>query len=197
MPEPEDLLSFGMIPEFIGRLPVLTTFDPLTEDELMLVLTEPKNAMVKQYNKLFAMEGANLTVTRDALRALAAQAVKKGTGARALRSLLERLMLDVMYDLPSREDIADVTINRAVVEGRKRSADPQEAGSGRGVVLATVVLRGVGGALRNRRTRSALFGDFRSSTTGQVLILHARYEITDHLRGVMRVGHFWLRGRRS
>jgi ATP-dependent Clp protease ATP-binding subunit ClpX len=119
LPEPEDLLSFGMIPEFIGRLPVLTTIEPLTEDELMLVLTEPKNAMVKQYAKLFAMEGVNLTVTRDALRALAAQAVKKGTGARALRSLLERLMLDVMYDLPSREDIADVTVNRAVVEGRR------------------------------------------------------------------------------
>ncbi len=118
-PEPEDLLSFGMIPEFIGRLPVLTTFEPLTEDELMLVLTEPKNAMVKQYSKLFAMEGANLTITRDALRALAAQAVKKGTGARALRSLLERIMLDIMYDLPSRDDIADVTINRAVVDGRK------------------------------------------------------------------------------
>jgi ATP-dependent Clp protease ATP-binding subunit ClpX len=119
LPEPEDLLSFGMIPEFIGRLPVLTTFEPLTEEELMLVLTEPKNAMVKQYGKLFGMEGVNLTVTRDALRALASQAVKKGTGARALRSLLERLMLDVMYDLPSRDDIADVTINRAVVEGRK------------------------------------------------------------------------------
>ena len=119
LPEPEDLLSFGMIPEFIGRLPVLSTLEPLTEEELMVVLTEPKNAMVKQYNKLFAMEGANLTITRDALRALAAQAVKKGTGARALRSLLERLMLDVMYDLPSREDIADVTINRAVVEGRR------------------------------------------------------------------------------
>ena len=118
-PEPEDLLSFGMIPEFIGRLPVLTTIDPLTEEELMMVLTEPKNSMIKQYNKLFSMEGANLTVTRDALRALASQAVKKGTGARALRSLLERLMLDVMYDLPSREDIADVTINRAVVEGRR------------------------------------------------------------------------------
>ena len=117
--EPEDLLSFGMIPEFIGRLPVLTSIEPLTEEELMLVLTEPKNAMVKQYGKLFSMEGANLTITRDALRALAAQAVKKGTGARALRSLLEKLMLDVMYDLPSRDDIADVTINRAVVEGRK------------------------------------------------------------------------------
>jgi ATP-dependent Clp protease ATP-binding subunit ClpX len=118
-PEPEDLLAFGMIPEFIGRLPVLTTFEPLTEEELMLVLTEPKNAMVKQYGKLFGMEGVNLTITRDALRALAAQAVKKGTGARALRSLLERIMLDIMYDLPSRDDIADVTVNRAVVEGRK------------------------------------------------------------------------------
>jgi ATP-dependent Clp protease ATP-binding subunit ClpX len=118
-PEPEDLLAFGMIPEFIGRLPVVSTFEPLTEEELMLVLTEPKNAMIKQYGKLFGMEGVNLTVTRDALRALAAQAVKKGTGARALRSLLERLMLDVMYDLPSRDDIADVTINRAVVDGRK------------------------------------------------------------------------------
>jgi ATP-dependent Clp protease ATP-binding subunit ClpX len=118
-PEPEDLLGFGMIPEFIGRLPVVSTFAALTEDELMLVLTEPKNAMVKQYTKLFAMEGANLTVTRDALRSLAAQAVKKGTGARALRSLLERLMLDVMYELPSRDDVADVIINRAVVEGRR------------------------------------------------------------------------------
>ena len=119
MPEPEDLLSFGMIPEFIGRLPVISTLEPLTEEELMIVLTEPKNAMVKQYSKLLAMEGSGLTITKDALRALAAQAVKKGTGARALRSLLERLMLDVMYDLPSREDIADVTINRAVVEGRR------------------------------------------------------------------------------
>ena len=119
MPEPEDLLAFGMIPEFIGRLPVISTLEPLTEEELMVVLTEPKNAMVKQYCKLLAMEGSGLTITKDALRALAAQAVKKGTGARALRSLLERLMLDIMYDLPSREDIADVTINRAVVEGRR------------------------------------------------------------------------------
>ena len=119
MPEPEDLLAFGMIPEFIGRLPVISTLEPLTEEELMVVLTEPKNAMVKQYSKLLAMEGSGLTITKDALRALAAQAAKKGTGARALRSLLERLMLDIMYDLPSREDIADVTINRAVVEGRR------------------------------------------------------------------------------
>jgi len=117
--EPEDLLAFGMIPEFIGRLPVVTSLDALTEDELVAILTETKNAMVKQYTKLFAMEGVRLTVTKDALRALATQAVTKGTGARALRSMLERIMLDIMYDVPSREDIAEVTINRAVVEGKK------------------------------------------------------------------------------
>jgi len=117
--EPEDLLSFGMIPEFIGRLPVVTALDKLTEDELVQILTETKNAMVKQYTKLLAMEGVNLTITRDALRSLASQAVDKGTGARALRSMLERIMLDVMYDIPSREDIADVTLNRAAVEGKK------------------------------------------------------------------------------
>ncbi len=117
--EPEDLLSFGMIPEFIGRLPVVSALDALTEDEMVLILTETKNAMVKQYTKLFSMEGVRLTVTKDALRALSAQAVTKGTGARALRSMLERIMLDIMYDVPSREDIAEVTINRAVVEGKK------------------------------------------------------------------------------
>jgi ATP-dependent Clp protease ATP-binding subunit ClpX len=117
--EPEDLLSFGMIPEFIGRLPVVTALDALTEDELMMILTDTKNAMIKQYSKLLAMEGVNLTVTKDALRALAQQAVKKETGARALRSMLEKIMLEVMYDIPSREDIADVTLNRAVVEGKR------------------------------------------------------------------------------
>jgi ATP-dependent Clp protease ATP-binding subunit ClpX len=117
--EPEDLLSFGMIPEFIGRLPIVTALDALSEDELMLILTETRNAMVKQYTKLLAMEGVNLIVTRDALRALAHQAVSKGTGARALRSMFEKIMLDVMYEVPSREDIADVVINRAVVEGKR------------------------------------------------------------------------------
>jgi len=117
--EPEDLLAFGMIPEFIGRLPVLSSLDALTEEEMVAILTETKNAMVKQYTKLFSMEGVRLAVTKDALRALAAQAVTKGTGARALRSLLERIMLDIMYEVPSREDIAEVTINRAVVEGKK------------------------------------------------------------------------------
>src|SRR5947208_2136286 len=103
--EPEDLLSFGMIPEFVGRLPVVTALDPLTEDELVMILTDTKNAMIKQYTKLLAMEGVGLSVTKDALRALAQAAATKGTGARALRSMLERLMLDVMYDIPSREDV--------------------------------------------------------------------------------------------
>ena len=117
--EPEDLLGFGMIPEFVGRLPVVAALDQLSEDEMVMVLTETKNAMIKQYTKLMAMEGVSLTVTKDALRALAQQAATKGTGARALRAMLERIMLDMMYEIPSREDVADVTINRAVVEGKK------------------------------------------------------------------------------
>ena len=117
--EPEDMLRFGMIPEFVGRLPVVTALDPLVEDELVSILTEPKNALVKQYTKLMAMEGVHLTVTKDALRAFAELAVKRGTGARALRSLFEKVMRDVMYDVPSREDIAEVTVNRAVVEGKR------------------------------------------------------------------------------
>ena len=117
--EPEDLLKFGMIPEFVGRLPVVSVLNELTEGELISILVETKNAMIKQYSKLFAMEGVHLNFTKDALQALAEAARKKGTGARALRSLLERLMLDLMYEVPSRDDIAEVTINRAVVEGKR------------------------------------------------------------------------------
>ena len=117
--EPEDLLAFGLIPEFVGRLPVLTALSPLNEDELIQILTTPKNAMVKQYSKLLGMEGVSLNFTKDGLKALAAQAVIKGTGARALRSMIEKIMLDVMYDAPGRSDLAEVTINRAVVEGTK------------------------------------------------------------------------------
>ena len=117
--EPEDLLAFGMIPEFIGRLPVLTTLQQLSEEELVKILTEPRNALVKQFTKLLAMDDISLTVTKDALAALAEAAVKKGTGARALRSLLEKIMLDVMYEAPDSEDLAGVTLNRAVIEGRK------------------------------------------------------------------------------
>jgi ATP-dependent Clp protease ATP-binding subunit ClpX len=108
-----------MIPEFIGRLPVVASLDPLKEDELVSILTEPRNAMVKQYTKLLAMEGVALNITKDGLKALAAMAAEKGTGARALRTMLERIMLDVMYDVPSRDDVADVTVNRAVVEGKR------------------------------------------------------------------------------
>jgi ATP-dependent Clp protease ATP-binding subunit ClpX len=117
--EPEDLLTFGLIPEFIGRLPMISVLDELTEEELVCVLTDTKNALTKQYTKLFAMDNVGLTFTKDALRALAQEAIKKGTGARALRAILEKLMLDLMYDLPSREDIIEVTINRAVVDGKK------------------------------------------------------------------------------
>jgi len=117
--EPEDLLQFGLIPEFVGRLPVVSVLSPLSEDELISILVETKNAMAKQYAKLFAMEGVELKFTADAQRALAQMALKKGTGARALRSLLEKLMLDIMYEIPSRADVAGVTINRAVVEGKR------------------------------------------------------------------------------
>jgi len=117
--QPEDLLHFGLIPEFIGRLPVISSLRKLTEDELMAILTEPKNALVKQYGKQLAMNGVKLRVTRDALRALAEEAVRRGTGARALRSIFERMMLEVMFDIPSRDDIDAVTINRQVVLGER------------------------------------------------------------------------------
>ena len=115
--EPEDLLTFGFIPEFIGRLPMVTVLAELTEPQLVSILTETRNALTKQYAKLMAMEGVELEFSEDALHELACQALKKGTGARALRSLLERLMLDVMYDVPGNEDIVHVDITRAVVTG--------------------------------------------------------------------------------
>jgi ATP-dependent Clp protease ATP-binding subunit ClpX len=115
--EPEDLLGFGFIPEFVGRLPVFTVLDELTVDQLVRILTEPRNALVKQYAKLMAMEGVDLEFTPDALQELASQARAKGTGARALRALIERVMLDVMYDVPGMGDAAAVTITRAGVRG--------------------------------------------------------------------------------
>ncbi|MCB1100536.1 MAG: AAA family ATPase, partial [Verrucomicrobiae bacterium] len=116
---PEDLHGFGLIPEFIGRLPVVSTLRPLKSEELIQVLTEPKNAMVKQYSKLLAMDGVSVNITKDGLEALADEAILRGTGARALRSIFERIMLDVMYEVPSRDDVKGVTINRAVVEGER------------------------------------------------------------------------------
>src|SRR5438309_1934397 len=115
--EPEDLLNFGFIPEFVGRLPMVTVLAELTEDQLVSILSDTRNALTKQYAKLMAMEGVELEFSPDALRELASQAMKKGTGARALRSLLERLMLDVMYDVPSSEDILHITITKQVVNG--------------------------------------------------------------------------------
>lgn len=117
--QPEDLLHFGLIPEFIGRLPVISSLRKLTEDELMSILTEPKNALIKQYGKQLAMNGVKLRITRDALRALAEEAVRRGTGARALRSIFEKLMLEVMFDIPSRDDIESVTLNRQVILGER------------------------------------------------------------------------------
>jgi ATP-dependent Clp protease ATP-binding subunit ClpX len=117
---PEDLIRFGMIPEFIGRLPVVSVLDELKIADLEKVLLRTKNSMVKQYSKLFAMDGVQLKFTRDALHAIAGRAIELKTGARALRAILEKIMLEVMYDLPHRDDISEVVIDQAVVEGRKK-----------------------------------------------------------------------------
>ncbi len=118
---PEDLHGFGLIPEFVGRLPVVSTLRPLKTEELIHVLTEPKNAMVKQYSKLLAMDGVNLDITEDGLEAMAEEAIERGTGARALRSIFEKLMLDVMFDAPSHDGFTRVTVDREVVEGTREA----------------------------------------------------------------------------
>ncbi|MBO5684623.1 MAG: ATP-dependent Clp protease ATP-binding subunit ClpX [Akkermansia sp.] len=115
---PEDFFMFGMIPELMGRLPIFTPLTTLTEDQLMHLLTEPKNALVKQYTKLMAMNNAKLKVEEEALRAMAKQAIERGTGARALRGIFENLMLDVMYKVPSDKTIDTVTITEDVVLGK-------------------------------------------------------------------------------
>ncbi|AOB19981.1 ATP-dependent Clp protease ATP-binding subunit ClpX [Lactiplantibacillus plantarum] len=112
---PEDLLQFGLIPEFIGRLPILTALERLTEDDLVRILTEPKNALVKQYQRLIALDGAELDFNDDALRAIAQEALARNTGARGLRSIIEDTMRDIMYDIPSREDVKKVIITRETV----------------------------------------------------------------------------------
>jgi len=118
--EPEDLLGFGFIPEFIGRLPMVSVLRELTEEQLVQVLLEPKNALIKQFTKLVAMDGVELDFTPDALRELAAQAIHKGTGARALRAMLERLMLDLMFEIPESDDIVAAKITRPVVLGESK-----------------------------------------------------------------------------
>lgn len=116
--EPEDLLKFGLIPEFIGRLPVLATLTDLDEASLVEILVKPKNALVKQYRRLFEMENVELTLTDDALHAIALRAIDRKTGARGLRSIMENILLDTMFDMPSFEDVEEVIINKEVVEGR-------------------------------------------------------------------------------
>jgi ATP-dependent Clp protease ATP-binding subunit ClpX len=118
--QPEDLVHFGMIPEFIGRLPMVAVLDELSRSDLEHILQNTKNSLVKQYSKLFSMEGADLHFTRDAIAAIAEKAIDLKTGARALRSIMERIMLDVMYDLPQTKNVEKVIINRAVVEGRSK-----------------------------------------------------------------------------
>jgi len=115
---PEDLMKFGLIPEFIGRLPVMATVEDLDMDSLIRILTEPKNALIKQYARMFEMDDVELVFTPDSLVAIAEQALKRGTGARGLRAILEEVLLNTMYDLPSRTDIDQVLIDRDVVQDK-------------------------------------------------------------------------------
>jgi ATP-dependent Clp protease ATP-binding subunit ClpX len=116
--EPEDLLKFGLIPEFIGRLPVVATLEDLDEKALVEILTKPKNALVKQYQRLFEMEGAKLAFTEDALKSVAQRAILRKTGARGLRSIMESILLATMFDLPGLDDVEEVMVNKEVAEGR-------------------------------------------------------------------------------
>jgi ATP-dependent Clp protease ATP-binding subunit ClpX len=116
--EPDDLLKFGLIPEFVGRLPVAGAVHNLDEDALKRILVEPKNALTKQYRKFFHFDDVDLVFTDDALDAIAVEALQRGTGARGLRAILEEVLLDVMYELPSRTDVVKCVIDRAVVVDR-------------------------------------------------------------------------------
>jgi ATP-dependent Clp protease ATP-binding subunit ClpX len=132
--EPEDLIKFGLIPEFVGRLPVLATLHELDEAALMEILVEPKNALIKQYQKLFAMEGAELEIRPQALQAIARRALKRKTGARGLRSILESVLLDTMYELPNMENVTKVVVDEGMIEGTSRpiliyADQPKVAGS--------------------------------------------------------------------
>ncbi len=118
--EPEDLLRFGLIPEFVGRVPVLATLEDLDEDALMRILTEPKNALVKQYQRLFEMENVQLTFAEEALSSISKKAIERKTGARGLRSIMEGILLDTMYDLPGMEGVEEIVISSEVVDGGAR-----------------------------------------------------------------------------
>lgn len=116
--QPEDLMKFGLIPEFIGRLPIIATLEDLSEEALIQILTEPKNALIKQYRKLFEMEEVDLQFTDDALKAIAQKGIERKTGARGLRAILEELLLDLMYDTPGNDEISNIVINGDVVNGK-------------------------------------------------------------------------------
>jgi ATP-dependent Clp protease ATP-binding subunit ClpX len=115
--EPEDLIRYGLIPEFVGRLPVMATLDELDEEALVRILTEPKHALYKQYARLFSMEGCDLELRDDALRAIAVKAMERKTGARGLRTVMEQVLLDIMYDLPSLESVSKVVVDSSVIAG--------------------------------------------------------------------------------
>jgi ATP-dependent Clp protease ATP-binding subunit ClpX len=118
--EPEDLIKYGLIPEFVGRLPVVATLEELDEEALVKILTEPRNALTKQYQKLFDMEGSEVEFREDALRAVARKAMDRKTGARGLRTILEQVLLDTMYDLPSMENVRKVVIDESVIQGNSK-----------------------------------------------------------------------------
>lgn len=118
--EPEDLIKYGLIPEFVGRLPVVATLDELDESQLVKILVEPRNALTKQYARLFEMEGTHIEFREDALRAVARKSMERKTGARGLRSILESVLLDTMYDLPSLENISKIVVDEAVINGESR-----------------------------------------------------------------------------
>ena len=127
--QPEDLLKFGLIPEFIGRVPVFAVLDALDEETLKMILTEPKNAVLKQYKKLLEMDNVELDFEPEAVDLIAKKAIKRKTGARALRSIVEELMLDIMYDIPSKHDIKKFTITKEMVEAeddRENAEDKSE-----------------------------------------------------------------------
>ena len=115
--EPEDLIHYGLIPEFVGRLPVLATLEELDEQQLVKILTEPKNALIKQYKRLFEMEGCEIEFRDDALSAIAGKAMERKTGARGLRSILEHELLETMYDMPSTDNLAKVVVDEGVILG--------------------------------------------------------------------------------
>ncbi len=125
--EPDDMIRFGLIPEFIGRLPITAVLNTLNEEALLSILTEPKNAIVKQYKKLFRMEGVELEFEDDALLAVTKKAITKGTGARALRSILEEIMIDIMYKLPSKENVSKCVITKGVIEKKDQPVYIQES----------------------------------------------------------------------